>query len=142
MLRSAGAEDIQEILCLEGLLFDNSMSEVILKRELELGQGFVYVASGCIAGYALVRSDWDKYDLTRLGVTPSAQGQGIGRLLLERVVALGKPVVLTVLKTNYKAIRMYRRCAFEIVGQVNESEAWAMRRGVLQDAPPCGDASS
>jgi [ribosomal protein S18]-alanine N-acetyltransferase len=127
-LRRARSDDVPRLLELEGLLFDNSLAEPMLLRELELGQCFVYDVMGDIIGYALLREDGDKYDLTRLGVDPASQGSGIGRVLLRHVISLGKTVVLSVRKKNYGALRLYRRHGFEIVGQLTAHEAWVMRR--------------
>jgi [ribosomal protein S18]-alanine N-acetyltransferase len=136
LVRAATTDDLPRLLELEYRLFDNSMSETMLVRELIHGQGFVLESGGRVDGYALVRSDGDKLDLTRLGVDPLVQGAGIGQALLRRVIDMGKSIVLTVKKTNYGAIRLYRRYDFVIVGQLNEAGAWAMRR----DAAPGGGA--
>lgn len=144
-LRQAAAEDVPQLLQLEGLLFDNSMSEPMLVKELEIGTGFVYHVDGVVHGYALVRQDGNKLDLTRLGVAPEWQGGGIGRALVERVLCLGKAVVLTVKKKNYRAIKLYRHYDFEIIGQLNEHAAWAMRRAAgphPASAPSDGPAQS
>jgi putative acetyltransferase len=111
------------------MLFDNSMNETMLERELALGQCFVYDVMGEVLGYALLRDDGHQYDLTRLGVDPKSQRGGIGRVLLKHVVSLGRTVILTVKKKNYVALRLYRKHGFEIVAQLNAHEAWVLRRG-------------
>jgi ribosomal protein S18 acetylase RimI-like enzyme len=128
-LRWAKADDIPQLLALEAALFDNAMAERTLRQELETGRGYVYDVMGELAGYALIREDGNKLDLTRLGVDPEAQGGGIGTVLLKHVIGLGAPIVLTVLKSNLKAIRLYRRHGFVITGHLlNSYEAWSMRR--------------
>ncbi len=120
---------------LEYQLFENSMAETTLHRELEVGQGLVYEGLRCILGYALVRTDGDKLDLTRLGVGQGAQGSGIGSALLCEVITMGKPIVLTVLKHNHRAIRLYYRYGFEIVGHLVSDGAWALRREASASIP-------
>jgi ribosomal-protein-alanine N-acetyltransferase len=136
LVRAATTDDIPRLLELEYRLFDNSMNETMLARELAHGEGFVLESGGRVDGYALVRPAGEKLDLTRLGVDPAVQGAGIGQALLRKVIDMGKPVVLTVKKKNYGALRLYRRYDFVIVGQLNEAEAWVMRRDVSGvDAP-------
>jgi ribosomal-protein-alanine N-acetyltransferase len=127
-LRWAGADDIPALFALEYALFDNNMTERTLKTELEAGEGIVYDVMGEICGYALIREDGDKLDLTRLGVRPESQGGGIGSVLLSQVLSMGKPVVLTVKKTNVRALKLYLRAGFTITGHLTEYEAWSMQR--------------
>jgi ribosomal protein S18 acetylase RimI-like enzyme len=127
-LRKATLDDIPQLLQLEYELFPNAMAEMTLKQELTVGQGFVVYLEPAVLGYALVREDWGKLDMTRLGVVREARGRGVGTRLLHAVVALRKPIVLTVFKTNHSAIRLYRRFGFEIVGHLPSEAAWAMRR--------------
>jgi ribosomal protein S18 acetylase RimI-like enzyme len=89
-LRRACGDDLPRLLELEGMLFDNSMNETMLERELALGQCFVYDVMGEVLGYALLRDDGHQYDLTRLGVDPKSQRGGIGRVLLKHVVSRQK----------------------------------------------------
>jgi ribosomal protein S18 acetylase RimI-like enzyme len=124
-LRLATPEDIPDILRLDQALFDNPFTEPMLKRELEVGHGYVWVGPH-ILGYALVRQDSRVQDLTRLGVSPTAQGTGVGTLLLKRVLAEGRETVLTVRKTNKGALRLYRRHGFAVVGHF--TNAWVLRR--------------
>jgi len=125
-----GPKDLPAVLELEQRLFDNALSETMLERELEAGYGFVF-ADPEVRGYALVRPDQDLLDLTRLGVQPETQGQGIGTRLLQRVLQDGPSVLLTVRKTNLDALRLYQRHGFGIVAQLSEGpaqHAWVLRR--------------
>jgi ribosomal protein S18 acetylase RimI-like enzyme len=126
-LREAREDDITELMELEYALFDNNMSETTLQRELAAGKGYVFDVLGEIVGYALVRDDGSQLDLTRLGVAIESQGGGIGQVLLTHALSLGKPVVLTVLKSNRGALRLYLRNGFKIVGHLPSDAAWAMR---------------
>lgn len=130
MFREAGVRDIPRILELEQVLFENSMTEAVLERELEVGKGYVWVDNlhAKVLGYALVREEEGLLDLTRLGVDPEAQGTGVGRKLLRRVLALRQDTILTVLKTNHRALRLYLRHGFEVVGHVTSADAWVLRR--------------
>lgn len=135
-LRLATLEDIPDILRLDQKLFDNAFTESMLKRELEVGHGYVWVSHvwSYIVGYALVRRDGKVLDLTRLGVEQGDQGTGIGTLLLKRVLAEGCDTVLTVRKSNKGALRLYRRHGFAVVGHF--TNAWVLRRAVDPAAHP------
>lgn len=81
-------------------------------------------------GYLLSRWTDVVVDITRLGVVPEAQGNGVGRRLLDAVLlAADRPVMLTVKKDNRRALRLYRSRAFVIVGEIKSS--WLMLRGRL-----------
>lgn len=133
-LRDAKEDDVPRLLELEAALFDNSLSETLLLHELELGYGLVFCGDtdGSILGYALVRVEGDLRDLTRLGVDPAVQGTGVGQFLLRAVTHGQAPgeetdVILTVKKANRRALRMYLRHGFAVVGHVSDAAAWALR---------------
>jgi ribosomal-protein-alanine N-acetyltransferase len=132
-IRVVTHDDVPFLLELEGRLFENSMNETMLVRELEVGTGLVWTTpGGGVYGYALVRKAGDQLDLTRLGVAPEAQGLGIGAKLLLAVIVQGKTVILTVKKDNKRALRLYRHHGFEIVGSLNDHAAWVLRRDAQQ----------
>jgi ribosomal protein S18 acetylase RimI-like enzyme len=120
--------DAPRLAELEALLFENAMAPSMLDRELSYGPCFV-IGSPVVA-YALVREQPEVVDLLRLGVLPSAQGQGHGRKLLEHVIGLDKDTMLTVLKENTRALRLYKNAGFSIVGElrVDGALAWVMLR--------------
>jgi ribosomal-protein-alanine N-acetyltransferase len=125
MIYLATTDDVDSIARLETRLFDNAMSLLMLERELAVGAG--YLIGRPLQAYALVRCDKGLFDLTRLGVDPGGQGQGLGTQLLIHVLALGT-VVLTVRKDNERALRLYRRHGFEIVAHLSAERAWVLRR--------------
>jgi ribosomal protein S18 acetylase RimI-like enzyme len=135
-IRPATLDDIPRLQELEQV-FPNSMPETMLRRELEVGWGLVCVEAGVVQGYALVREDDGMLDLTRLAVNQEAQGQGIGGELLRAVLEHGKTTVLTVLKDNARAVALYQRHGFRIVGHFRAERAWSMRR----DAAAAAQAS-
>lgn len=74
--------------------------------------------------------------LSRVAVAPQAQGQGIGRRLVEQVIALadGGDVWLHVAAGNEGAIRLYRSLGFEFASD-QPFESRAMRRRGERAAP-------
>jgi len=117
-------EEVDRLVELENLLFDNALNEVRLAGELKLGR--CYVIGLPAVAYALVRPDGHLLDLMRLGVLPIYQGEGLGRRLLEHVLGLGKRVVLTVRKDNLRAKRMYLLAGFTCVGVLPLGDALVM----------------
>jgi len=114
-IRKASAADLERLVELEGMLFDNALSE--RRFELEMSLGACYVIGTPVVAYALVRPDGPALlDLMRLGVLPTRQGEGLGKRLLQHVLALGKSVVLTVLKENARARALYKAHGFKTVG--------------------------
>lgn len=139
-IRPATEGDAPRILELEQV-FPNSLTEPMIIRELKVGRGFVFIdPHQRVWGYALLRHEGDLLDLTRLAVDPSAEKQGVGGRLLDYVCTVatleGLACVLTVKKDNRRALRLYQRAGFRIVGHYEEERAWAMRRDAPASARP------
>lgn len=128
MIREASPDDLEAVLALENELFPNPMNERLLENEVRIGAAFVI--GDPVEAYALIRKDAGLIDLTRLGVSPASQGKGLGRKLLEYVISVagGQDVMLTVQKTNLKALRLYRSAGFEVAGHLIAATAWVMVR--------------
>lgn len=124
MIRRATAEDVDELVAMETALFDNAMGEKLLHSELVRGEAWVLGTP--IIGYVLGCYEEGLYDLLRLGVHPAAQGQGVGRVLLSFVLSRYTRVMLTVEKTNAKALRLYTKSGFEVAGHLPPGLAWVM----------------
>jgi streptothricin acetyltransferase len=93
------------------------------RRADVIGQGLSYGAyvDGKLAGVVLVeKRGWNNtLHIEDIEVLPERQGQGIGRMLLEKAVAAGsaekvRAVTLETQNTNYPAIQFYRKNGFEI----------------------------
>jgi ribosomal protein S18 acetylase RimI-like enzyme len=131
-IRPAREDDVPELLALEAVLFDNSMNEGMLLRELRAGEGFVLTQAighpGTILGYILTRDDGNVLDITRLGVCKEAQNLGFGTKLLQHVLQKNRPTILTVRKDNRRAVRLYKRHGFVVTGHFIAECAWVLRR--------------
>lgn len=115
------------LLQLEAVLFPhNALGERLLAQEIELGLAWVVGAPAY--GYVLTRDDGYIVDVTRLGVAPAQQGRGVGSRLLKAALQLGRDTMLTVEKWNTRALNLYRRSGFIIVGSLVTSDAWVMKR--------------
>lgn len=126
-MRHATENDVADLVELEQLLFEeNWLSDVSLQRELD-APGMNLIEGDPAIGYILSRWTNTIIDITRLGVLPEAQRNGVGRRLLDAVIlAADRPIMLTVKKNNAPALRLYRSRSFKIVGQISGS--WVMIR--------------
>ena len=134
-MRRATAEDALEIAELENLIFpDNSFNETTLAMEIEAGICWVYQTGGHIQGYLLAKYDGKLLDILRLGVHPKYQDRGVGTRLLEASLRETGSLMLTVKKDNQKAMKLYHRYGFRIVGELageygDGPDGWVMKRG-------------
>lgn len=131
MIERAIVEDGEDIEELENLLFDNSLNANSIKRELELGEGFVVRdLDQVLVGYVLTRSAGGWLDITRLGVKSTQQGKGIGRLLLRAVYTLHPelPIMLTVLSNNTVARALYASEGFTIRSWLPQGNAIVLEK--------------
>jgi ribosomal-protein-alanine N-acetyltransferase len=129
---------------LEAELFpgDDPWPAVAFIRELESSHNH-YVAARLddeLVGYAgvsrLGRKPPYEYEVHTIGVDKRFQGQGIGRVLLDRLleIAEGGTVFLEVRTDNVAAISLYESVGFAAVGlrkryyRVSGADAYTMRR--------------
>ncbi len=94
-------------------------------RQIESGYIYLSVYDGDdLCGYIAVRPEEDdRFFLSKLYLRSDKRGQGIARLMLERVFAEArnhgkKSVYLTVNKHNDRAIAVYKRTGFEVIDSV------------------------
>lgn len=154
-VRSVVLADVDRIVQLERVLFGGSAwTETMVREELGgsgrwyvgvdgddlvLDRGSAPLAPGSrLVAYAGLWFDGDDAQVMTIGVAPSAQRRGLGRLLLgalvERAVELGaRSVLLEVRVDNEPAIELYRRAGFTVLGrrpryyQPEDVDAWTMR---------------
>jgi len=136
--------DAQRCAELEAQLFegDDPWPAAAFNRELASPHNH-YVAArvaGTLVGYAgisrLGRTPPFEYEVHTIGVDPACQGRGIGRRMLEQLLAFadGGVVYLEVRTDNEGAIALYRSVGFEQVGlrrryyRVSGADAYTMRR--------------
>lgn len=120
--------DAEQIAELDMALFpDNCFNEQTLKKEISIGGGYTYYQAGKLIGYLVLRWDFENelMDIIRIGVQPSFQGLGVGRALLTAALtANASDAMLMAKKDNLRALRLYKKFGFEIVGQTTMS--WVM----------------
>ena len=119
--------ELEAVEDLENLLFDNGMNARSLERFVLCGGSCVLEErEGVVAGYVLYVNAVECVDLSRLAVSPVYEGCGIGTALLQHVLDLGRPVLLCVEKTNQRALTLYKKHGFHVVGDYSSDNRWVM----------------
>ncbi|MGC7095877.1 ribosomal protein S18-alanine N-acetyltransferase [Amycolatopsis lurida] len=140
--------DIRRCVEIEKILFpgDSPWSAYAFRSELDSGAYYLGAYEGQellgYAGLAVVgpRGDYET-SLHTIGVAPEHQGKGIGKALLEALLAkadeLRAPVLLEVRTDNEVAITMYEKHGFTKLGvrkryyQPSGADAYTMVRSPL-----------
>ena len=107
--------------------FDDELKHLEKKYGMPSGRLYLLYVNDELAGcVALRKMDKEKCELKRLYVKPRFRGEGLGDLLLERIVGdarrIGyKYMYLDTLPFLERAIGMYKRCGFEEIQRYNDS---------------------
>ena len=142
--------DADRCAALEAELFpgDDPWPAVAFIRELESAHNH-YVSArldGELVGYAgvsrLGRKPPFEYEVHTIGVDERFQGRGIGRTLLDQLLAIaaGGDVFLEVRTDNVAAISLYESVGFTVLGvrkryyRVSGADAYTMRRVAGKEA--------
>lgn len=138
--------DAQRCAELEAQLFDGDdpWPAAAFNRELACAHNhYVGARIETLVGYAgisrLGRTPPYEHEVHTIGVDPAYQGQGIGRRLLDELLAFadGGVVYLEVRTDNEAAIGLYRSVGFEQIGlrrryyRVSGADAYTMRREAM-----------
>lgn len=130
-MRLADPNDAERLEYLEHRLFpDNNLTAFSLTQEMKLGKCWVVERQKKIVGFLIARIVGSLIDILRVGVLPEHQGHGLGTKLVERALEETPEAMLTVRKDNVRALRLYQRLGFRIVGEVTSGvqPGWVMRR--------------
>ncbi|UIJ34802.1 ribosomal protein S18-alanine N-acetyltransferase [Allobranchiibius sp. GilTou73] len=140
--------DIDTLVELEQRLFvDDAWSARTWWSELAGRPQRVYLVAqddDRVVGYAGLSVVGDVADVMTIAVAPDAQGTGVGRLLLEELVAQASAaavsaVLLEVRSDNDPARKLYERNGFEQIGvrrryyQPGDIDALVMRRHLREE---------
>lgn len=109
--------DIEQLVALEELLFpaDSPWTAAMFWSELANGHHYVVTKDeGRIIGYAGLAHCADVAQVQTIGVDPGYQKQGIGRVLMNDLLAAaaGQPILLEVRTDNEPAISLYASLGF------------------------------
>lgn len=130
--RPAGAADIgwltdvflrslREPISVARGAWDEAREQLQFREQLELGRTQVIQLRGADIGFLMSREHGDQVELHTLCIAPEYQSQGIGTYITRRLVrdaqTSGRNVVLSVLKANERARKVYERLGFVIVSE-------------------------
>ncbi|MGI9136015.1 MAG: ribosomal protein S18-alanine N-acetyltransferase [Candidatus Nanopelagicales bacterium] len=95
---------------------------------------------GAIIGYAGAYLLAPDADVQTIAVSPAAQGRGVGRLLLEQLIAIAvrhdcSQLLLEVRSDNASAIAMYKRFGFEAISTRRDYYATGVDARIMRLRP-------
>jgi [ribosomal protein S18]-alanine N-acetyltransferase len=130
-IKPAIAEDIDEIVALDKLCFDNIWSKEGYLREIDSPNSsllLLWVQEAQVQpitiGIGCLWSIVEEAHITLLGIHPKYQGQGLGMFLFHHLLQDGvkrnlERATLEVKTTNQPAINLYQKFGFKVAGRRN-----------------------
>lgn len=123
-LREADHEDLDGLSVLEGRAHQAGWSRDAFEDELERRESRIWVLceGDRIAALLVIWRVLDEVEILDVAVDPAFQGLGLGRFLLETLIALApvqgvKKIALEVRVTNYVARKLYENVGFKKKGR-------------------------
>lgn len=124
VIRKGTKEDIEAIYAIELESFSVPWSLESITKELENEMAYYVVAeeAGQVLGYAGLWDVVGEGQITNIAVRPSGRRKGIGKKLVEGLMAYGKEkglevLILEVRESNEAAIRLYSQAGFKDIGK-------------------------
>jgi ribosomal-protein-alanine N-acetyltransferase len=114
---------VAELAPIERAVFSDAWSERDLSDCVRTGVPFLVAEqNGSIIGYVIAHHALDEAEILNLGVAPARQRRGIGRALVQGMLALLRQqgvakVFLEVRESNGAARRLYGALGFALVGR-------------------------
>ncbi|WP_349236021.1 GNAT family N-acetyltransferase [Altererythrobacter sp. TH136] len=127
-------DDLDRIMAVMDAAFDPAWAEAWTRRQIADSLAFAHThcrliaadgvapsGSAPAAGFTLVRAAPGEEELLLIGVVPGHRGKGLGRLLLEQVMAdarsRGADRVFLEMRFNNPAEQLYRAMGFQPIGR-------------------------
>ncbi|MBO8130144.1 MAG: ribosomal protein S18-alanine N-acetyltransferase [Candidatus Marinimicrobia bacterium] len=122
-IREATADDIEMVMEIEELSFENPWSEFSFMNELRnpVTRFYVVEVEDKVRGFVIFWYIDDEIHIANLAVHPEKRRMGLGRMLLEKVIKEAKEngilyIYLDVNSKNEEAKKLYFKYGFEVVG--------------------------
>ena len=121
-LRKMTTDDVPEILVIERSVYTHPWTEGIFNDCLRVGYNcWVLVKENEIKAYGLVSIAANEAHILNLCVAPDAQGQGLGKRMLYKLIQLAEDrmsdsIFLEVRETNVVALNLYEQEGFNRIG--------------------------
>lgn len=121
VLRPMTSRDLAAVCAIEQQVQYAPWTEKLFSDGLERHWCLVAESAEKIVGFAVVQFVVDEASLLNIAVEPTRQKQGIGRLLLDEILAQASAkkattVFLEVRASNQRAIQMYQQAGFNEMG--------------------------
>ncbi len=121
MIRAGTEADLEGVLEVEQAAQPPGWSRPQYREELQRPGGHFLVAEveGCVWGFAIGWSVAEQTHILNVAVHADRRRQGIGRMLVEAVVARGggKETLLEARASNTAACALYEALGFQVVGR-------------------------
>ena len=120
--RSMLFEDVPEVMEIEEAVYTHPWTPGIFRDCIRVGyQCFVYEVDEQIQAYGLISIAANEAHILNLCVAPGCQGQGLGRLMLHKLMDVAEEqhvdsVFLEVRESNLGAIALYEKEGFNKIG--------------------------
>jgi ribosomal-protein-alanine N-acetyltransferase len=115
-------DDLDEVLAIERDIYPFPWTRGNFRDSLDAGYyAWTLREQGVLVGYAVLMQALDEAHLLNISVSRAHQGRGLGRLVMDRVVAQmlaygAQSVLLEVRPSNARALRFYDGYGFERIG--------------------------
>ncbi len=124
VIREMKESDIKEIADLEKECFSEPWSENSLRDELinETARFYVVRHSENLLGYIGSNNICNEVYITNVAVNKECRGNGYGKILVNHLIKQSEVenaffITLEVRKSNEKAISLYEKCGFKLIGE-------------------------
>lgn len=118
-----GVADIDEVFAVETDVYPHPWTRGNFSDSLASGyNGWTLRDGGALVGYFLLMTAVDEAHLLNVAVAAGRQREGIGRFLLDKIVACARglsmeSILLEVRPSNLRALKIYERYGFAEIGR-------------------------
>jgi len=120
--REMTLEDVDAILAIENIVYTHPWTAGIFNDCINVGYNcWVYEDQGDLLAYGLVSAGANEAHILNLCVSPSAQGQGLGKRMLYKLIQMAEwreadSIFLEVRASNTVALNLYEQEGFNRLG--------------------------